>query len=74
MMAVKIIKEPKALTAPPNNKIRIPNPPKMIVKRINCFFETTFSLISMNCDTKTELKKIATNNEEPNTTDNVIGK
>ena len=34
----------------------------------------SLSSVFINCDTKTELKKIATINDEPKTTDNVIGK
>ena len=38
------------------------------------FSGISLSSVVINCDTKTELKKIATNREDPRTTDRVTGK
>ena len=60
--------------APPAKRIKIPNPPRMRVIRMSFCRDRIFSSTSINWDTRTELNKMATIREEPNTTDSVMGK
>ena len=74
MIAVKINTEPKPRIAPPKSKINMPMLPKITVNLINCFKVSSFSSVLMNFETNMEFMKIATNNDEPNTTESVMGK
>ena len=68
-----IIRDPRPLIGPPTMSMKIPNPPKIILKRINCLSVNSFSPIYINRETSIEFIKIATNKDDPKTTDNVIG-
>ncbi len=73
-MAVKTIRDPRARYSPPKMSTRSPIPPTIDDIFMSCFFGIFLSSTFMNCDTKTELKKMATKREEPRTTDSVMGK
>src|SRR6056297_363011 len=51
-----------------------PNTPRIMLNRINCFLVSSFSPTCINCETNMEFINMATNKEEPSTTDNVMGK
>ena len=51
-----------------------PTPPTIAEIVMILFKGMSLSSVVINCETKTELKKIATTNDEPNTTESVIGK
>ena len=52
----------------------IPIDPIINVSFQRDLLEISLSFISMNCETSIELKNTATTNEEPKTTESVIGK
>ena len=66
--------DPRPRIGPPKSRMNKPNPPSMMLIRISAFLLSSFSSISINCDTNMEFINIATNNEDPNTTESVIGK
>ena len=72
--AVRIIKVPKPLIAPPNTRMNSPKPPKINEILMSCLRLSSLSPTSMNLETNMEFIKMATNKEEPNTTDKVMGK
>src|SRR5690606_41500377 len=74
MIAVKTIKDPSPRYSPPKMKIKIPMTAIITVVLIILFKGMFLSSIFINCDTKTELKNIATNKEEPKTIDRVMGR
>ena len=58
----------------PNIKNKTPKTPSVVVSLIILLTGILVSSIFINLETNTELKKIATSNEEHSTTDRVIGK
>ena len=65
---------PRALYLPPKKKKNRPMSNMIPVNFIIFFNGISLSSVLINCDTKTELKKMATNNDEPKTIDSVMGK
>ena len=51
-----------------------PIPERKYVNLIKSFFERFFSSMLINFETNIELKNIATNKDEPNTMESVIGR
>ncbi len=65
MIAMKSNSVPIPLYVPPNNNIKTPKKTIKIVV-ISLFLKgISKSLTLINCETRTELKKMATNKEEP---------
>ena len=58
----------------PNIKNKTPKTPSVVVSLIILLTGILVSSIFINLETNTELKKIATSNEEHSTTERVIGK
>ena len=73
-MAVKIMTDPSPLNSPPKNKIKVPIVATILEIVMILLIGMSSSSVFINCDTNTELKKIATTKEELKTTDNVTGK
>ena len=65
---------PNPLYAPPTIKINKPISATIEEIIMIRFMGISLSSTVINCETNTELKKIATNNDEPKTTESVIGK
>ena len=71
---IKIIRVPIPLSKPLLNKSKTPNPPRIEVSRHRLLVEISRSFISIKRDTSMELKNKATTNDDPKTTDKVMGK
>ena len=73
MIPVNIKTEPKPRITPPKTSINVPKTPKITLILMS-FRVSSFSSVLINLETSIEFMKIATNNDEPSTTESVIGK